>query len=55
MENAWYYLRVNKLSLLVWDSYEAIVAACKQAWDFLVNDPDRVKSIGSRTWACIGT
>ena len=29
MENVWDYLRGNKLSRLVWDSYEAIVAACK--------------------------
>ena len=25
------------------------------AWDFLVGDPDRIKSIGSRSWACVGT
>ena len=55
MENVWYYLRSNKLSLSVWDSYEAIVAACKKAWDFLIGDPDRIKSIGSRTWACVET
>ena len=55
MENVWYYLRANKLSLLVWDSYEAIVAACKEAWNFLAGDPDRIKSIGSRSWACVGT
>jgi hypothetical protein len=48
-------LRANKLSLLVWDGYEAIVAACKEAWDFLIDDPDRIKSIGSRTWACVET
>ena len=51
MENVWEYLRANKLSRLVWDSYEAIVAACKNAWDFLVNDPARIASIGARTWA----
>ena len=55
MENVWYYLRSNKLSLSVWDSYEAIVEACKKAWDFLIGDPDRIKSIGSRTWACVET
>jgi len=54
-ENVWYYLRANKLSLLVWDGYEAIVTACKEAWDFLIGDPDRIKSIGSRSWACVGT
>ena len=30
MENVWEYLRGNKLSRLVWDSYDAIVAACKR-------------------------
>ncbi len=55
MENVWQYLRGNKLSLLIWDSYEAIVAACKEAWDFLVGDPDRIRSIGTRNWACVGT
>ena len=48
MENVWHYLRANKLSLLVWDGYEAIVAACKDAWHFLISDPDRIRSIGTR-------
>ncbi len=55
MENVWHYLRANKLSLLVWDSYEAIVTACKNAWDFLINDPDRIRSIGTRAWAYVST
>jgi transposase len=55
MENVWHYLRANKLSMLVWDSYEAIVAACRTAWDFLIGDPDRIRSIGTRTWACVNT
>ena len=42
-------------SMLVWDSYEAIVAACKAAWDFLISDPDRIRSVGSRDWACVNT
>ena len=49
MENIWDYLRGNKLSRGVWNSYQAIVAACRDAWHFLVNDPDRIrarKSIG---------
>jgi hypothetical protein len=36
MENVWEYLRGNKLSRLVWESYDAIVAACKEGWDFLI-------------------
>ena len=53
MENVWEYLRANKLCNLVWGSYAAIVAACKKAWCFLVDDPDRIRSIGTREWACI--
>ena len=53
MENVWDYLRSNKLCSLLWDSYEAIVDACTEAWHFLINDPERIRSIGSRIWACV--
>jgi transposase len=53
MENAWEYLRANKLCALVWDTYDAIVQACRDAWRFLVDDPDRIQSIGTREWACV--
>ena len=53
MENVWEYLRANKLCALVWDTYEAIVDACRGAWMFLIDDPDRIRSIGSRQWACV--
>lgn len=53
MENVWDYLRGNKLSHLVWDSYEAIIDACAQAWRFLIDDPDRIRSIAQRDWACV--
>ena len=53
MENVWDYLRANKLSALVWDSYDAILQACREAWIFLVNDPDRIRSIGTRDWATV--
>jgi hypothetical protein len=45
------YLRGNKLCALVWDSYEAIVEACRKAWAFLINDPHRFHPIGTRAWA----
>jgi hypothetical protein len=48
MENVWVYLRDNKLSGLVSDSYEALLNASKDAWDFLINDPARIVSIGTR-------
>jgi hypothetical protein len=53
MENVWDYLRGNKLSHMVWDTYEAIVAACAEAWRFLTDDPDRIRSITHRDWACV--
>ena len=53
MENVWEYLRANKLCALVWDSYDAIVEACTSAWHFLVNDPNRIQSIGLRDWASV--
>ena len=53
MENVWDYLRANKLCNRVWDSYDAIINACKQAWNFLINDPDRIRSSGHRDWACV--
>lgn len=53
MENIWDYLRGNKLSRLVWGGYDAIVAACKDAWDFLIGDPDRIHSIAHRSWASV--
>jgi transposase len=40
MENVWEYLRANKLCALVWNDYDAIVEACKNAWHFLINDPN---------------
>ncbi len=53
MENVWDYLRQNKLCARVWDTYDDIVDACKQAWNFLIDDPERIRSIGSREWTCV--
>ena len=53
MENVWDYLRGNKLSHKVWDTYDAIVEACAKAWRFLIDDPDRIRSIAHRDWACV--
>jgi transposase len=53
MENVWDYLRQNKLCARVWDTYDDIGDACRHAWNFLINDPERIRSIGSRDWACV--
>jgi hypothetical protein len=53
VENVWEYLRANKLCGLVWDTYDDIVEACRSAWDFLINDPERIRSIGTRKWTSV--
>ncbi len=51
MENAWDYLRGNRLSHKIWETYDDIVQACASDWCFLSNDPDRIRSIATRDWA----
>ena len=51
IENVWQYLRGNFLSHRVWDTYEEILDACSDAWNKLMQMPDRVASITRRTWA----
>ena len=53
VENVREYLRANKLCGLVWDTYDQMVEACRMAWRFLTDDPDRIRSIGSRDWASV--
>ena len=53
MENVWDYLRGNKLSHIVWDSYDAIIRACAGAWQWLIGDPDLIRSIATRSLACV--
>ena len=47
------HLRGNKLSHTLWDTYDAIVQACAEAWRFLIGDPNRLRSIATRSWACV--
>jgi transposase len=53
MENVCDYLRGNKLSSLVCDTYEGMRNASKEAWNFIANDPARTVSIGTRDWVCV--
>ena len=53
MENVCEYLRANKLCAVVWETYDAIVEACRKAWQFLIDDPQRIRSIGTREWASV--
>jgi hypothetical protein len=51
MENIWEFLRANFLSHRVWDTYEAILNACRDAWNTLMQMPERIASITRRSWA----
>ena len=53
VENVWAYLRANKLAITVFDTYDDIVDACCNAWNFFANDPAAVTSITSRQWAAV--
>jgi len=53
VENIWQYLRGNKLSIQVWESYSEILQACCEAWNFFINDKQRVASVTQRTWATV--
>jgi hypothetical protein len=37
----------------VWDTREAMLKACEKAWRFLIDDPDRIRSIAHRTSATV--
>ena len=50
-ENIWEYLRKNKLANSIFKTYDDIVEACCNAWNFFANDPDAVASITNRSWA----
>jgi hypothetical protein len=51
VENVWAFLRSNKLSNRVFDTYDAIVDACCDAWNWLTAQPERITTIGTRSWA----
>ena len=54
-ENIWEYLRGNALSNCVWETYEAIMEACCNAWNALMAMPQVITSIGTREWADVKT
>jgi transposase len=54
VENVWQYLRQNWLSNRVFETYDAILDAACEAWNNLLDQPDKITSIGWRSWACNG-
>jgi len=53
VENVWQYLRQTYLSNRVFDSYDAILDACAEAWNALLAADGRIQSIASREWATL--
>ena len=51
VENIWQYLRQNHLANRVFDTYDAILDACCDAWNALTGMPDTIRSIATREWA----
>ncbi len=51
VENIWRYMRQNWLSNRVFETYEDILQAGCEAWNRLIDEPQRITSIGMRKWA----
>ncbi len=54
VENLWQHMRQTWLSNRVFDSYNAILDACCDAWLQITEQPNQIKSIGMRKWAHTG-
>ena len=53
VENIWQFLHQNQLGNRVFDSYDAIVDACCDAWNALTADKGRIQSIATRSWTSV--
>lgn len=51
VENIWAFLRANKLSNRVFDTYDNIIDACCDAWNWLIAQPERITTLASRDHA----
>lgn len=50
VERVWLHLRQRYLSLRVFADYRAIVDACCMAWNRLVAEPGRLRSLCNQPW-----
>ena len=51
IERVWLYLRERFLSHRLWASYDDILDACCAAWNTLLEEAGRIRSLGSLDWA----
>ena len=50
VENLWQFLKHNFLNARIFQTYDAIVAACCDAWNRLRAVPGQIRSITTRDW-----
>ena len=50
IERVWLYLKERYLSHRVWPDYEAILDAVCDAWNKLIDEPGRLKSLTHKIW-----
>jgi transposase len=50
VERVWLYLRERFLSLRVYADQRAIIEACCQAWNALLAEKDRLRSLCNQPW-----
>jgi hypothetical protein len=53
MHDIWDDRRGNQLNRRVWATYEVIITACKDAWQLLTGDKERIACIARLSWACV--
>jgi|TARA_B100001964_G_C14135543_1_gene554968 transposase len=54
-ENVWQFLRQNYLANRCFENLDEVIGSCCNAWNKLISDKGRIKSICSRDWACLST
>ena len=51
VENVWQFMRDNWLSNRIFTSYEDVIGHCCHAWNTLIDQSWKIRSIGRRQWA----
>ncbi len=51
IERVWLYLKERYLSHRVWPDYDVILDAVCDAWNKLVSQPERIRSVTAADWA----
>jgi hypothetical protein len=55
IERVWLYLRERFLSHRLWPSYDDILDACCQAWNALLAEAGRIRSLTDLDWATVSS